>query len=1042
MLRLWLCGRFAGECDGVAVSMPASDRARALIGWLALHPGTHQRAYLAARLWPDVPDASARASLRTAIWAVRQAWGAAAEQVLECSRNSIGMRDGALWVDALDAAPGEETPAGLEAAELLAGIDDEWAHAAREEHRTRQLRTLQELAAAAERDGRTADAVAWARQRCALAPLDEAAHRGLLRQLVAAGDRAGAIQAARRFAEQLRRELGVSPSPATRAAASQLQTATPAPPRAPLFGRSQEMARLAAAWKAAADGAGHVVVLTGEAGIGKTSLIAELAHRVGTAGGRLAIGAGLDVGGETPFAAWLELARALVATVPAVPPGASWPTEISRLSQELGAALGRPEPPAPVAAPELERLRVFESVLRLVEWSCADRPVMIALDDAHRADRASLRLTAHIGRRLAALPVLLILTRRDRPSQPALDALLADLAAHAVRITELDIGPLGDRDMAALTSSMLRLDDDAVRRVLAAAEGNPLLAVESTRALAAGNTAPPPNLRTAVRAALGGLPPPGRALAGLLAVAGRPLTRAELDGLGMAGLPAAEEAGAESGLLVRRGGRLGFRHALLREVAYADLADPASLHDRVAAALDHGDRPGDHAEIAHHLTLAGRPVEAAGHWAAAAAYARSVGALTEAAGFGVRATECAPGNGQFWLELEEIWAWLGRRDAMEHAWQQALALLPDQELPRAWCRRGRQLRSVVCHPEASFAAYGTAEGMLTPDAPAAVRAETLIGLAWGQAVAGDAAAVEGLLAAAGECLPEEADAETAADIAEIRILGLVRRGQFAECAAVARVAAPAAVLGRLPGRAYAVWINSACALACAGDHQAALALADSAIEATKGVPVLLVSCLAARAHLLARLGRHEEAQETAQRQRDCASRLDDPGFAATAAYDGGLVALAAGRYEEAASLLGHALAADAKVSRPAAGLARAEALARAGDAAGATTQLRAAAVEPVSRADQPWALVPRMAGIQALIAAVRGDLPLARKRYDEAATGWRRIAAPVSENTADGYLAGLVDLGRPPVVGLVEPARELTRIEHERAALATAAHQR
>ncbi len=1042
MLRLWLCGRFAGELDGEAVPMPAADRARALIGWLALHPGTHPRAYLAARLWPDVPDASARASLRTAIWAVRQAWGAAAGQLLESSRNSVGLRAGSLWVDALDAAPGQQAPAGHGDAELLPGIDDEWAHAAREEHRNRQLRTLQELAAAAERGGRTADAVAWCRQRCALAPLDEAAHRDLLRQLLAAGDRAGAIQAARRFSEQLRRELGVSPSPATRALASQLRTAAPAPDRARLFGRSQEMTTLAAAWKAAADGAGHVVVLTGEAGIGKTSLIAELAHRVAAAGGRLAIGAGIDVGGETPFAAWLELARALVATVPPVPPGASWPAELSRLSQELGAVLGRPDPPAAVAAPELERLRIFESVLRLVEWSCADRPVMIALDDAHRADRASLRLTAHIGRRLAALPVLLVLTRRDRPSQPALDALLADLAARAVRITELDIGPLGDRDMAALASSVLRLDDDAVRRVLAAAEGNPLLAVESTRALAAGNTSPPANLRTAVRAATGALPPPGRALAGLLAVAGRPLTRAELDGLGVAGLPAAEEAGAESGLLVRRGGRLGFRHALLREAAYADLADPAPLHDRVATALDPGDRPGDHAEIAHHLALAGRPAEAAGHWAAAAEYARSVGALTEAAGFGERATECAPGNGQFWLELEEVWAWLGRRDAMEHAWEQALALLPDQDLPRAWCRRGRQLRTVVCHPEGSFAAYGIAEGMLTPDAPAVLRAETLIGLAWGQAVAGDAAAVEGLLAAAGECLPGEADAETLADIAEIRILGLVRRGRFAECAAVARVAAPAAVLGRLPGRAYAVWINAACALACAGEHEAALALADSAIEATKGVPVLLVSCLAARAHLLARLGRHDEAQEAARRQRDCAGRLDDPGFAATAAYDGGLVALAAGRYEEAASLLGHALTAGARVSRPAAALARAEALARAGDADGAATQLRAAAVEPVSRADQPWALVPRMAGIQALIAAVRGDVPLARKRYDEAATGWRRIAAPVSENTADGYLAGLVDLGRPPVVGLVEPARELTRIEHERAALASPAHQR
>jgi DNA-binding SARP family transcriptional activator/tetratricopeptide (TPR) repeat protein len=1037
MLRLWLCGRLAGEFDGVPLSMPGSDRVRALIGWLALHPGTHPRAYLAAQLWPDVPDASARASLRTAIWSVRQAWGAAAEQVLEGSRTSIGLRTDRLWVDALAATP-TGAAAGLDAGELLPGVDDDWADAAREEHRIRRLRTLEELATTADNDGRIADAVAWSRQRCALAPLDEAAHRVLLRRLLAAGDRAGAVLAARRFSEQLRQELGVSPSPATRAVQAQLRTAVPAPPRARLFGRSRELAALTASWKAAADGAGQVVVLTGEAGIGKTSLIAELAHRVGAAGGRLAIGAGIDVGGETPFAAWLELAMALVATVPPVPAGASWPAELSRLSQELGARLGRPEPPAAVAAPELERLRVFESVLRLVEWSSADRPVLIALDDAHRADRASLRLTAHIGRRIAALPLLLILTRRDRPSRPELDALLADLSGRAVGITELDIRPLGDRDMAALASSMLRLDDDAVGRVIAAAEGNPLLAVESTRALASGGTAPPPNLRTAVRAALGVLPPPGRALAGLLAVAGRPLTRSELDGLGVAGLPDAEGAGTDSGLLVRTGGRLGFRHALLREAVYADLADPTSLHDRVAAALD----PGDHVEMAHHLTLAGRAAEAGGHWAAAAAYARSVGALTEAADFLSRATECAPGDGQLWLELEEVWAWLGRRNSMEQAWERALALLSDQDLPQAWCRRGRQLRSVICHPGASFAAYGTAKALLTSQSPAAVRAETLVGLAWGQAVAGDAAVVAELLAAATANLPAEADAEMVADIAEIRILGLIRQGRFAECTAVGRAAGHAMALARLPGRAYAVWINVACALACAGDHEAALAQADDAVEATKGVPVLLVSCLAARAHLLARLGRHDEAEQAVQQQRECADRLDDPGIAATAAHDAGLVALAAGRYEQAAALLGEALSAGANVSRPAAALARAEALARAGDAAAATSQLRAAAVEPAGRADQPWALVPRMAGIQALIAAAHGDLPLARKRYEEAAGGWRRIMAAASEHTAEGYLAVLVDLGRPPVVGLIEPARELTRIEAERAALAIAIPQR
>ena len=1036
MLRLWLCGRFAAEFGGEPLPVPASDRVRALIGWLALHPGTHSRAHLAARLWPDVPDASARASLRTAIWLVRQAWGPAAGEVLEGSRSSIGLRGSLLWVDALAGLPAglaAGLAAGPDAGELLPGVDDDWAVAARAEHRSRLLRKLEEQATQAERDGRTADAVDWSRRRCALAPLDEVAHRDLLRRLLADGDRAGAVLATRQFSQLLREELGVRPSPATRAAQSQLQAPAAVPPRTRLFGRAAELTAITAAWQAAADGRGQVLLLTGEAGIGKTSLLAELAYRVGTAGGRIAIGAGLDVGGETPFAAWLELARALVMTVAPVPAGASWPAELSRLSHELGARLGRTEQPPAVAAPELERLRVFESVLRLVEWSCADRPALIALDDAHRADRASLRLTAHIGRRLAGLPVLLVLTRRDRPSRPELDALLADLAGRAVPVTELDVGPIADRDIAALASSVVRLDDDALGRVITAAEGNPLLAVESARTLAAGGTAPPPNLRTAVRAALGVLPPPGRTLAGLLSVAGRPLARSELDGLGLAGLPAAEEAALESGLLVRSGGRLGFRHGLLREAVYAGLADPASLHDRVAMALD----PGDRAGIARHLTLAGRSAEAAGHWAAAAEYARSVGALTEAAEFLSRATECAPGDGRLWLERQEVWAWLGHRDFAEQAWEKALARLAGQELPQAWCRRGYQLRTIVCHPAASFAAYRTAEALLTPESSAGLRAATLIGLAWGEAVAGDAAAVDGLLAAAAAGTTAAPDLETAADIAEIRIQGLIRQGRFAECAAVADTAAPAAALGGMPSRAFAVWINAACALACAGDHEAALAFADDAVEATRTTPVLLAGCLAARAHLLSRLGRHDEAAEAVRLQSECADRIDDPSFAATAAHDAGLVALAAGRYEQAAELLGRALSGGARISRPAAALARAEALARAGDGAAATAQLRAAVVEPVGRADQSWALVPRMAAIQGLIAAARGDATLARRRYGEAAAGWERIAASVSAYTAEGYLASLVDLGRPPVVGLVEPARELARLAGDRDALAS-----
>jgi DNA-binding SARP family transcriptional activator/tetratricopeptide (TPR) repeat protein len=1015
MLRLRLLGALTAEKDGRPLVMPSSERARALIGWLALHRGAHPRGVVAAQLWPDTPEASARANLRTAVWSIRQAWGAAADAMV-ASRLEIGL-PGVAWVDALDGDP------AADGGELLPGVDDDWAGEARDELRARRRTALAVAADAAERDGRPADAIRLTRRLCRLDPLDEGAHRALLDRLVQAGDKAGAVRTARDFAERLRADLGVRPSPATRAAHAGLHAGAPGPVRPRLFGRGSEVRQLAEAWRTAADGSGRVVVLTGEAGIGKTSLLAELVHRAGLAGGRTAVGAGMDVGGETPFGVWLELARALVATVARPPAQAGWPVELNRLSPHLGDRLGRPGAPPAVTAPELERLRVFEAVLRLVEWSCADRPVLIALDDAHRADRASLRLTAHVGRRIARLPLLLVLTRRDRPSRPEVDAVLADLAGRSVPITEVMLGPIADAEVAALAASVMSAGDAVVRQVIAAAEGNPLLAVESARVLASGSSGPPPNLRTAVRATAGMLPAGAQALVHLLAAAGRPLTSAELDGLAVVDLGAAEQAASADGLLVRRDGRLGFRHDLLREAVYADLPNPAPLHDRIAAALD----PAGRAEIAHHLSRAGRHERAAREWAAAAAYARSVGALTEAADFLVRALHLAP-DGALWLDLEEIWAWLGRRTEMETAWEHALELLSGDDVARAWCRRGLQFRNVVCHPQESLRAYRAAGAALSDTTDAATRADTLIGLAWGEAVAGDPAEADRLLAAAEALLPDDPPPQVVCDIVEIRSQGLIRRGRFAEAGEVVQSAGPAAARSARPDRAYAVWVNAACALTCAGDYEGALALADRAVADTPAVPVLLVSSLAARAHLLARLGRHAEAAEATHRQREAAERLDAPAVAAIAVHDAGLVALAAGDHEQAAALLGEALERGASVSRPTAGLYRAEALAKLGRADEAAAQLRAATLEPVGRADQAWALVPRIAWVQGLIARARGDLTLTRRRFEESATGWRSMLASVAAVTADGYMATIVDLGRPPVVGLVEPERELTLV--------------
>ncbi|MGH3841469.1 MAG: hypothetical protein ACRDS0_08520, partial [Pseudonocardiaceae bacterium] len=113
-------------------------------------------------------------------------------------------------------------------------------------------------------------------------------------------------------------------------------------------------------------------------------------------------------------------------------------------------------------------------------------------------------------------------------------------------------------------------------------------------------------------------------------------------------------------------------------------------------------------------------------------------------------------------------------------------------------------------------------------------------------------------------------------------------------------------------------------------------------------------------------------------------------------------------------------------------LARAEALARDGDPEAAAAEIRLAALEPVGPGDQPWALVPRMARVQGLVALARGNCAEARRRLAEAAAGWRRLHQP---RLGQEYTANLVDLGRAPVVGLVEPDRELARLTAELAGI-------
>src|SRR5689334_9513258 len=100
MLRVGVLGRLSLELDGRALSPPVGRPARILLGWLALHPGRHARGSVAAKLWPDVLDESARGSLRVALVDLRRALGPAAERVLLATRDEIGLIDTEVEVDA------------------------------------------------------------------------------------------------------------------------------------------------------------------------------------------------------------------------------------------------------------------------------------------------------------------------------------------------------------------------------------------------------------------------------------------------------------------------------------------------------------------------------------------------------------------------------------------------------------------------------------------------------------------------------------------------------------------------------------------------------------------------------------------------------------------------------------------------------------------------------------------------------------------------------------------------------------------------------
>lgn len=406
-----------------------------------------------------------------------------------------------------------------------------------------------------------------------------------------------------------------------------------------LVGRSSQLAVLAERFAAARRGEGSIVIVAGEAGAGKTRLVAEFCAGLAPAQGRCVIARWLEYI-QSPYAPFLTALATLFADEPAVVP-AKVRAELVHLIPELG---DRPE------GGERDKLRQFNAMAEAFQRFGNSRCTVLVLEDVHWADRASLELLLHLVPHVRSSGLLIIVTcRSDEPREDnMLRSLLGKLQRNtAVFRTELE--PLTNAQMHELIYHALGSREGPKEKIVAickTAEGNPLFAEELLKTVMQGHGIGsgkplPATLRETVIDRLNGLGQDDRTVLVQAAAIGRRFQAkllAEVAQLPVAAALAALKRAIDAQFIFEEktnGTALfAFRHELIREVLYRELlADEArALHLRIASTLEaQSDREAHVAELAYHFWEANEKDRAAAYSERAADAALAVFAYEDAA---------------------------------------------------------------------------------------------------------------------------------------------------------------------------------------------------------------------------------------------------------------------------------------------------------------------------------------------------------------------------------------------------------------------------
>ena len=345
-------------------------------------------------------------------------------------------------------------------------------------------------------------------------------------------------------------------------------------------GRTAQLEALRRAYAEAAAGQPSVMVIGGEAGVGKTRLVTEFLGSL--SGGRVLLGGCLELGQAVmPFAPLVGVLRQLSLDL--------GPEKTSAL---YGPELVRFLPGSDSSSEAAEPAGLFEAFLALLE-RLDDGPVVLVIEDLHWADRSTLDLVSYLARNLRETRVLLVATYRtdEMRRSHSLRPVLAELGRLA-NFERLDLAPLAEPEVVELLTAIRGQPPrpEITRQIIDRAEGNPFFAEELLAVAEEGGV--PPTLRDILGARLDALPEQAKEVLRIAAAAGRRVDHRLLEqvaDLGESELESGLRAAMENEALVLDEDGFGyrFRHALLQEAVHGQLlpGERTRLHAAFAEAL-------------------------------------------------------------------------------------------------------------------------------------------------------------------------------------------------------------------------------------------------------------------------------------------------------------------------------------------------------------------------------------------------------------------------------------------------------------------------